>query len=190
MFRLIAILFVVLSLTGIAWSGAGNTPTVEAFEFPSAANGKPTGPETPINPDSYNVRGNDIAAFELPAGPTAAPVTAAASGAACKTVYVVRYLKSSLGSNIASFTQTKTFCYGGGVITSTTVKVSGKGISSGWRYCCVSGSSASFYAWKVGQPKSGHWSYRQGKFTNGALSAFAAITIYSHADGSWSYTTA
>lgn len=134
--------------------------------------------------------GKQSAPKNVPPGLGDHPETATtAATSSCKTAYVTRSWKNQLGTTIFTFTQTKTWCWSGGNVTSWNAKVSGRSISGGWRYLGLSSSTSNYYAWQSGRPKSGHVTYRQGKFTNKALSSYVGITIYSHSDGSWNYAT-
>ena len=184
MLRIVLTLLLALCLVDSA-----SAVTAEGFEFPSDRNGKPTGPSIAKEPTSAGVTLDDANAFQAPEPVllTAFARDLLAATSTCKTVYAVRYGKNQLGATIFSLTQTKTFCWGGGIITSQSVKTSATG-STNWKYCCLNSQSGNFYAWKT-DPKSGHWSYRQGQFKNGTLSSTGAVTIYVHADGTWSYST-
>ncbi len=204
---LLAALATGLALAAGAFAGptmAGNdkaaagrsVDTVELFEQPMDARGRPTGPRVRVSPDEHRPDAAAIAVADAPASvsvvsPARRGALQAASG--CKTVWVARTRTSTFGSLLWRYQQDKYFCWSYPRVTAAQANAYPCCLDPFWRWAGPAGSAGWFFS-RFGNSSGGHYSFRQGKFQQvvfGQVTASATpwTKLWVYGDGSWSYAT-
>jgi hypothetical protein len=91
--------------------------------------------------------------------------TAAQSAAGCRTVDVARIGRSALGFVVYKFHQVKRWCWSYPRVTSVRTSTYVSNVDPNWDYRGVIASRGFFYRWCCGDGRSGHYTFRQGRFT-------------------------
>ncbi len=124
---------------------------------------------------------------------TSARSLAAASG--CRTVDVARVGRDIFGFVVYKFHQRKRWCWDYPEITSRYVSTYVTDVDPNMEYRGVVGANGYFYTWCCSNGRSGHYSFRQGKFENCVLwfpcmrTEYPWVRIRSRGDGSYAYRT-
>ncbi|HEX2045574.1 MAG TPA: hypothetical protein VHF23_08110 [Gaiellaceae bacterium] len=124
-------------------------------------------------------------------------VTGAAAGvmAGCRGVDVARIGRSALGFVVYKFHVVKRWCWAFPRVTSVTTYAYASDIDPNWDYKGVIAANGYFYRWCCGDGRSGHYSFRQGKFENCVFTLgcirreYPWVKIWVRADGGYSYAT-
>lgn len=140
-----------------------------------------------------------VGALVLPvaarAGDSNAEPTAETASAAlfsgCKTVDIARTGKDIFGLTVYRFHQVKTWCWTWPRVTSTNVYTYVSNVDPNMDYSGIVSATGGYYVWCCGNGKSGHFSFRQGKFRNCILwfpcsrTEYPWVKIWAHGDGSY-----
>ncbi|MGH3030500.1 MAG: hypothetical protein ACRDNE_06985 [Gaiellaceae bacterium] len=120
---------------------------------------------------------------------------AAQSAAGCRTVDVARIGRSALGFVVYKFHQVKRWCWSYPRVTSVRTSTYVSNVDPNWDYRGVIASNGSFYRWCCRDGRSGHYTFRQGRFDNcipwiGCIRReYPWVKIWVRANGTWSYDT-
>jgi hypothetical protein len=175
---------------------AAAVDSIELFEQPMDARGRPTGPRVRVDPAQHQPDARAVARAAGPRPSTQRPASSrrtlqAASG--CKTVWVARTRTSVFGSLLWRYQQDKYFCWSYPQVTTVSVSAYPCCLDPFWRWAGNIGSSGWYFS-KLGSSRGGHYSFRQGKFEQTVLGQVTATAtpwtkLWVHGDGSWSYAT-
>jgi len=132
----------------------------------------------------------------LVAGVVSFPAQAEASRSGCRSVDVARVARSPLGFVVFKFHQVKRWCWRYPRITSTRVYTYVSDVDAhAIRYGGVTAAAGYSYIWCCRVGTSGHYSFRQGKFSN-CFWKFGCwrvdhpwVRIWAHADGTYTART-
>ena len=119
----------------------------------------------------------------------------ATSREGCRTVDVSRVGRDIFGFVVYRFHQRKRWCWDYPRIISRAVTVYVTDVDPNMDYHGVTGAIGYFYRWCCSRIRSGHYSFRQGKFRNCILwfpctrTEYPWVKIWVRANGSWSYDT-
>ena len=120
---------------------------------------------------------------------------AAQSAAGCRSVDVARIGRSALGFVVYKFHQVKRWCWSYPRVTSVRTSTYVSNVDPNWDYRGVIASRGFFYRWCCGDGRSGHYTFRQGRFDNcipwiGCIRReYPWVKIWVRANGTWSYDT-
>ena len=113
----------------------------------------------------------------------------------CRTVDVARVGRDIFGFVVYKFHQVKRWCWTFPRITSQSVSTYVSDVDANMDYLGLVASSASYYTWCCGSGRSGHWSFRQGKFKNCVWwlpctrTEYPWVRIYAHTGGTYYWKT-
>lgn len=151
-----------------------------------------------------------VVALAFVAGALVLPAQASAAGAGaqeaeatlettsaggCRTVDVARVGRDIFGFVVYKFHQVKHWCWDFPRVTSVSVWTYVSDVDPNMDYLGIVGSKSTFYTWCCGSPRSGHYSFRQGKFKNCVLwfpctrTEYPYVKIWARGDGSYSWAT-
>jgi hypothetical protein len=146
-----------------------------------------------------------VAALGLPAQALAdegrAPVGVKVTGSAahtlagCREVDVYRYGEDIFGFEVYRFHQVKRWCWSYPRITSVAVSTYVSHVDPNMVYGGVVGATGRYYTWCCSNGRSGHYSFRQGKFQNCFIwiactrTEYPWVKIWAHANGTFSWRT-
>ena len=120
---------------------------------------------------------------------------AATSAGGCRTVDIAKVGRDIFGFVVYKFHQVKRWCWDFPRVTSVSVSTYVSDVDPNMDYLGIVGSKSTFYRWCCGSSRSGHYSFRQGKFKNCVLwfpctrTEYPYVKIWSRADGSYSWAT-
>jgi hypothetical protein len=121
--------------------------------------------------------------------------TAAQASAGCRSVDVARIGRSALGFVVYKFHQVKRWCWSYPRVTSVKTSTYVSNVDPNWDYKGVIASSGSFFRWCCGDARSGHRTFRQGRFDNcipwiGCIRReYPWVRIWVRGNGTYSYDT-
>jgi hypothetical protein len=113
----------------------------------------------------------------------------------CRTVDIAKTGRDIFRFVVYRFHQVKRWCWERPRITYRYVSTYVSDVDPNMEYEGVVGANGYYYLWCCGRAKSGHYSYRQGKFSNCILwfpctrTEYPWVKIWAHGDGSYSYAT-
>jgi len=176
--------------------GATVVDSIELFEQPMDARGRPTGPRVRVDPAQHQPDAPAIAAAAGPRRPAARPPSGkrtlqAASG--CKTVWVARTRTSVVGTLLWRYQQDKYFCWSYPQVTTVSVSAYPCCLDPFWRWAGNIGSSGWYFS-RFGSSRGGHYSFRQGRFDQVVFgtvttSSYPWTKLWVYGNGNWSYAT-
>jgi len=119
----------------------------------------------------------------------------ALSAAGCRTVDIAKVSRDLFGFVVYRFHQIKRWCWDFPRVTSVSTSTYVSDVDPNMDYQGIVGSKSSFYTWCCESPRSGHYSFRQGKFKNCVLwfpctrTEYPWVKIRARGDGSYSWAT-
>jgi hypothetical protein len=128
-------------------------------------------------------------------GQDARGVVATTSAAGCRTVDIPKVGYDIFGFVVYKFHQVKRWCWSYPRITSVRTSTYVSNVDPNWDYRGVIASRGFFYRSCCGDGRSGHYTFRQGRFDNcipwiGCIRReYPWVKIWVRGNGTWSYDT-